>query len=165
MKTAYQTDSNRLFTGPVLCPRDPEEPDRYLLPHAAYWDEPPIAGERQIQQRTEDLAGWQLISDYRGLVYWTADRTRHEITEAGIEPPDGWLPEDPGPSPDELAAATKRTFLAQVAKLLKESDVTVIRCAEDGIPVPAEWKAWREHLRQLRRDESGVIGDPPVLTW
>lgn len=165
MKLAFQTDFNRFYVGPVWCPPDPEEEDRFPLPYGAYWDEPPQVGANQIQRRTEDLSSWEVIPDFRGLVYWLADRTRHEITDVGIEPPSGWLDSDPGPSPEEIAAAAKQQFLAKVAALLKDSDVTVIRCAEDGIPVPAAWKAWREHLRQLQRDEAGIIGEPPVLTW
>lgn len=166
MKKAFQTDFNRLYIGPVWCQRDPEEEEeRYLLPYAAYWDEPPPVQPGQIQQRTEDQSAWQVIPDFRGLVYWLPDRTRHEITEAGVEPPLGWLENDPGPSPEQIAAAAKQQFLADVAALLKDSDVTVIRCAEDGVPVPTSWRVWREHLRQLLRDEAGVIGEPPVITW
>ena len=165
MKKAFQTDSNRLYTGPVFCQADPEDQDRYLLPYGAYWDQPPPVQANEIQQRTEDLTGWHVIPDFRGLVYWLADRTCHEITEAGVEPPSGWLDSDPGPSAEQIAAAAKQQFLAEVAALLKDSDVTVIRCAEDGVPVPAAWKAWREHLRQLQRDEAGIIGEPPVLAW
>lgn len=40
---------------------------------------------------------------------------------------------------------------------LDESDITVIRCAEAGVPVPQDWRDYRAALRQI---VSSAVGDP-----
>jgi hypothetical protein len=40
---------------------------------------------------------------------------------------------------------------------LSESDRTVIRCYENGVPVSAEWKAYRKALRAI---VAAKTGDP-----
>ncbi|MGF6641784.1 hypothetical protein [Paraburkholderia sp. MM6662-R1] len=40
---------------------------------------------------------------------------------------------------------------------LSESDRTVMRCYESGIPVPAEWRDYRKALRSI---VSATTGDP-----
>jgi len=163
VKTFYQTDINGLYTGPVDCHTDPEDDKRWMVPFGAVEDAPPTLGEKQAARRVGD--SWEVIPDYRGVTYWLPDRSSHTIKDAGVTPPTGWLSEDPGPTEAERAEMEKAVFLGQVSDLLKQSDVTVIRCGEDGVPVPAAWKAWRSHLRQLQRDGAGEIGDPPTLSW
>lgn len=56
---------------------------------------------------------WVVVADYRGHVYWTAEREKVEITELGVVPPPGALSEDPGPTlakvkADKIALLTKR---------------------------------------------------------
>lgn len=42
---------------------------------------------------------------------------------------------------------------------LAESDITVLRCAEAGVPVP---QAWRDYRAALRLIVSSAVGDPDV---
>lgn len=42
---------------------------------------------------------------------------------------------------------------------LAESDITVLRCAEAGVPVP---QAWRDYRAALRLIVSSAAGDPDV---
>jgi hypothetical protein len=43
---------------------------------------------------------------------------------------------------------------------LSESDRTVIRCYEKAIPVPPEWVAYREALREIVRAPDGDPSQP-----
>lgn len=43
---------------------------------------------------------------------------------------------------------------------LSESDRTVIRCYENGVPVPADWTAYRKALRAIVAAETGDPTQP-----
>lgn len=155
-KTHYQTDDRGYYIGPVECLRDPEEEDeRWQVPFGAYADEPPAAGLREIQKRVD--GEWVLVPDWRGYTYWLADRSKHTIKEAELTPPVDALESDPGPTETELKALLVRQ--AQMA--LDKSDKTVGRCYENGIPVPAAWKDYRQQLRAIVTTQTGEIPAQP----
>lgn len=89
---------------------DPEETkllgeDVYLIPSNATVKIPPETVEHQIA--VFDGSSWNVISDYRGTIYWLADGTEHVITNIGEEIPVGGLLEQPPPlpkTPEELIA-------------------------------------------------------------
>jgi len=155
MKNVFQTDAAGLYIGLSKAWIDPEFPDRWLIPAGAYEDEPPTAGDQQVAKRVGDE--WFLIPDFRGFEYWMPDYTKHVITEAGIEPPENHLTEDPGPSPQQIAENLKR----QAQALLDKSDQTVGRCYEAGIPVPQAWRDYRSALRAVVSSGSGVLPTRP----
>ena len=43
----------------------------------------------------------------------------------------------------------KAEILAEAQESLVRSDIQVLRCFEDGIPLPAEWVAYRRRLREI----------------
>lgn len=101
-------DHEGLSTGPL------ELDDSYLVPFTHdQWTSPvnsvqfapPATGPREIAKINPDHTAWEVIPYWKGHVYWLADRSRHEITEAGVEPPAGALVEDPGPSLADIKAA------------------------------------------------------------
>jgi hypothetical protein len=159
--TFYQTDDSGYYVGPVLGFLDPEEEDRWMPPFGAYADAPPLFGEHEIPQRVGDM--WTIVPYYFGFIYWTAERTKHEISERGIAPPDGYLTSDPGPSAAEIAEKTRLELIAQAQDLLQKSDITVLRCFESGVPVPAAWRTWRASLRSVAASGSGVIEAAPAF--
>lgn len=57
----------------------------------------------------------------------------------------------------QVSSARWRSHQAQAKGLLDESDITVLRCAEAGVPVP---QAWRDYRAALRLIVSSDIGDP-----
>lgn len=61
----------------------------------------------------------------------------------------------PGPSDAELWAARQKE--AQAA--LSESDITVLRCYENAVPVPKDWVAYRKALRGIVGAEAGNPND------
>lgn len=70
---------------------------------------------------------------------------------------------------DQIAAieAIKRESLrGQIAEgaqaSLTASDVTLIRCVEADVPVPAAWRAYRAALRAVIRGESDNLPDRPA---
>jgi len=160
MKTYYQTDISGLYIGPVQARQDPEDEENWLNPFGSFPDEPPAYGENQIPKRVGD--SWVITPDWRGHVYWTADRSKHVITKVDIEPPADALDEDPGPTEAEIQAKAAEELKAEAQAWLTKSDVTVGRCYEDGIPVPPEWKAFRAHLRTIRSTGQGTIDQPPA---
>jgi len=158
-KTFYQTDDAGYYTGPVLGFLDPEQEDRWMAPFGAYEDEPPAVGEHEIQRRV-DIA-WVIVPNYLGFIYWTADRVKHEITELGISPPEGFLLADPGPSAEEIAEKARLNLIKRAEELLQKSNATVLNCYEAGVPVPADWRAWRASLKAIAATGVGVIEDAP----
>jgi hypothetical protein len=50
---------------------------------------------------------------------------------------------------------------AQARDALKASDTTILRCAEAGLPVPAEWKEYREALRAVAAGGAGPLPQRP----
>ena len=51
----------------------------------------------------------------------------------------------PGPTAKELWDA----YRMDAQSLLNQSDITILRCAEHGIPIPPEWKEYRAKLRSI----------------
>jgi len=55
------------------------------------------------------------------------------------------------------AAQLWTAYQAQAQAALDKSDVTIIRCAESNVRVPAEWTAYRKSLRSII---AAYKGDP-----
>jgi len=97
MQTVYQTDGEGYYVGEEVAFDDPLTPGAVLIPAGCVVDAPPQAGQNQVAKRENDT--WVLAPDYRGTVYWLADRSRHEITERGVSLPLGAMLEEPPPEP------------------------------------------------------------------
>jgi hypothetical protein len=159
MKTVFQTDSQGIYVGPVTAWPDEHEEGRWLIPFGAVETHPPELSDHQAAQWTG--TEWTVIADFRGFSYWLADRSQHTISEVAVKPPAAYLEADPGPSADEIAEADKKAVKEEARQLLAQSDITVLRCVEAGIDVPAAWKAWRAHLREVVASGSGPIDEAP----
>jgi len=85
-----------------------------------------------------------------------------DITDEANAPQCGWsyidgvFSEPAGPSAEFKWGQCQR--LAQIA--LDESDLTILRCYERSIPVPAEWAAYRTSLRSVISAKSGDPAQP-----
>lgn len=66
--------------------------------------------------------------------------TDDEIKEVQNPPADAW-----------------KIYQFNAKNLLDKSDMTVLRCVENGIPVPADWAIYRKALRAIL---SAQTGDP-----
>lgn len=150
MDKYYHHDHVGIYLGASAADPDPRKPGAFMPPpFSAVLDAPPALGPNQAAQRVDDA--WVLIPDFRGREYWTADRIKHVIVEAGIELPADALDADPGPTAAELWA--NHQAAAQAA--LDFNDRVAIRCLKAGVPYPVEWRNHDNALRAILRAASG----------
>jgi len=154
MTTVYQTDADGFFTSFATADPDPMNEGEWLVPGGCVLDAPPSIGDQQAARWTG--AAWELVPDLVGTVYWTADGTRHTVTERGMALPPGALTQDPGPTAAQLWAAHQ----AQAQTALDASDITLLRCVENAVAVPAAWVSYRAALRAIVRAASGDATQP-----
>jgi hypothetical protein len=65
-------------------------------------------------------------------------------------------------NPPLTAAQAWSAYQAQAESALSNSDKTILRCAENAVPVPSEWAAYRKALRGIVGAISGTPGQLPV---
>lgn len=89
-------------TGLRVTSPQPREP----LPDTLTTIEPPHVSDHQAVQWNAPRDRWEIVADYRGFAYWTADGAYHVITALGVEPPADALTAPPilAPDPDDSAA-------------------------------------------------------------
>ena len=66
---------------------------------------------------------------------------------------------DPANSPDWWAA---RSLRISAQRALEASDVTVLRCVEEGMSLPSEWRAYRDALRDVVTGLSATLPIRPA---
>lgn len=148
-KTVYQTDPNGLYVGTAKADPCWRRPGVFIPPGGCVEEAPPEVGDKQVAKFVD--GAWTVIPDWRGHIYWTADRVRHVITEAGVEPPADALASDPGPT----AAQRWATLQGQAKAALDAASVTATRCVIAGVSFPDDWRAYVEALRAITRADSG----------
>ncbi len=60
------------------------------------------------------------------------------------------------------SAAATAALIAQAQTALDKSDITVLRCTENGIAVPADWATYRASLRTIVKNGSGTLPVAPA---
>lgn len=137
------------------CPLDPMtgEPK---VPRGAMTEPPPEFGEHEAARVAG--GGWEVVPDWRGHVYWSADGQRHEIEELGTEPPTDALPEAPKKSVAERVADAKR------AVDVAAGDARA-RFISPGMLIDAEYVQAEEGARAFA--DAGYTGAVPssVQSW
>lgn len=170
-KTVYTFDDEDLSTGPYELDAGylvPGTDDRWTIPYNSVEFAPPPTGPREIAKINAERTAWTVIPYWKGHIYWLADRSRHQITAAGVEPPVGWLAADPGPSLADVKAQRTAEIVADCeaaivsgfesaalgqvhtypCKLTDQANLqaSVSMAREPGLP--AEWRApfWCQDL-------------------
>lgn len=151
-KIVYQTDDHGIYVD--IATADPCSliPGFFLFPGGCVEKAPPETGQNQCAKWVD--GDWQVIPDWRGHVYWTADRKQHRISSAGIAPPSDALDSDPGPSSEE----TKTLQIASIKAALSRLDKDKIRPLTDALlsgdmtrlrEIEAQQQALRDELAAL----------------
>lgn len=121
-----QLDEDGFFVAAVEADESPLEPGVFLIPGGAI-DEPPPSIPPGMKACW--LGGeWLILQQDIG---------------AGVSAPI---------QPPEVARGVALRSAARV--LLDESDITVLRCAEAGVPVPQAWRDYRTALRSIVSSQS-----------
>lgn len=119
---AYCFGDDEIYTGSVILDesyRIPGSDDGWASPINSVPFAPPLLADHETAKINADRTAWLIVPDWRGHTYWLADRSKHTIQSAGIEPPQGWLAADPGPSLADLKAARMAAIVAAC-----EADIT-----------------------------------------
>ena len=61
-----------------------------------------------------------------------------------------------------LAAEAQAKLTMKAQQLLDKSDVTLLRCVESSVAIPAEWAAYRKSLRSVIAGKSSIIPPTPA---
>ncbi|MCE8004211.1 DUF4376 domain-containing protein [Billgrantia ethanolica] len=136
----HPTDRTVIDPAGREAPLDPMR-QQSRIPAGATSVEPPETGEHESARWAGEA--WEVVSDWRGHVYWLADGSRHEITELGKEPPVDALDEEP-PEPLADLAARQRIAIESARKAAEAEGIrhNDIRYAGD----PENRQAIREAL-------------------
>lgn len=156
--TVYNYDAD---TGAYLyasqAPHSPmDEPGTYLVPAHATMVEPPQVAVGQVAVFRS--GAWATAQDHTGQTFYTADGTPVKILLPGVNPDPSWAATPPPPTPEQVAATIKSGAMAALTK----SDVTVLRCLEEGKPVPVTWTTYRAALRAIIAAPSSVMVLPAL---
>lgn len=123
----HQTDENGFYIGTFAAEVSPLEPDIFdengdlispavfLIPRGGVVASAPVLAAGECAKWNG--AGWDVLPDLRGQVYWMSDHTRHEITARGVALPPGALPSDPPKSQAEIDAEGSAKAKAELIAL------------------------------------------------
>lgn len=141
---------------PVFADVNPEDPDGLpQVPFEGRLVAPPELGPNEAARSLgfDPTAEWEVVPDWRGFSYWTAERQHVTIDAVGVVPPADALESDPGPTPAEQWAALQ----AQARAALLKTSATVERIVEAtalgdtvlGAPDVVAFFQYRRALRDL----------------
>lgn len=69
---------------------------------------------------------------------------------------------EPAQTAAEIAAAQQAQLKSQAQTALDKSDVTLLRCLEQGVAIPAEWVTYRAALRQVVQGTLSTLPAQPT---
>lgn len=115
----YQTDDEGIYV-PSIDPIMTDVLDgHHLIPAGCKTKQPPQLAERQAARTLSASvdADWEVLPDWRGYTCYTTDGQRHDITEVGVEPPEGHSSTKPPPTPKQLAERRMAEIKFELAQI------------------------------------------------
>lgn len=105
---------------------------------------------------------YQLIADSTTVLRSDGVYIPADLANADYEAYLAWMAagNTPAPASTPTAAQQWQAHQALAMTALVESDRTVLRCYENGVPMPAEWSAYRKALRAIVGAASGDPAQP-----
>lgn len=134
--------------------KDPE--GNYNIPARCVEDAPPEAPAEQVARYVD--GAWVLVPDLVGREYWV-NYQRFVMEERGVPFPEGAVLQDPGPSPEQVAAAR----IAQARYALQESDLVALKVFKLGEQYPQEWALYDRALEAIVAGGAGSFPERPEL--
>lgn len=170
--------TTRELVGSTFADPDPMNEGAWLVPANAFLEEPPAPAPGHVVRRAEDLAGWEVVQDNRGLVYSTETGLATSLTELG-ELPAGFTKD---PRPDEFHMWDGQAWVLDDAAWLRakqaaEREWRDVRLAlSDYLVMPdyplqdaarAELVAYRQALRDWPEHSAfpAIAGRPAPPSW
>ncbi len=132
------------------CQESPLEPGQYIIPGSCTTIAPNL---REGFVTVFKDGAWINLKDHRNEVWYDKDTGQPIIVET-ITPADNLVQAVPKHVLD-AQALQNITDSAMIA--LAKSDVTLLRCIENGVAIPSEWVEYRRQLRDVVNHKSTVI--------
>lgn len=141
MVLVHNFDPLGYYVGSSDARPDPMQPGEHLLPAFATFDPPPLPSAGQLVRFVQGV--WKL-------------------EDAPQAPPEPFVMPQVAPHLGEAidAGIVDRVRYAR-DRLLAASDWVVLRASEQGTPVPPDWLAYRQALRDVSSQE----GFPDAVVW
>ncbi len=142
----------------------------FLIPGNCVLTEPPELAENQAARLVGGAWSgydqqWEVIHDFRGLVYW--DPTTHQkivVTEAGVEPPAGYHTSDPGPVFSEAQALklsecdlALNTVDDKSRRSLREVTLAVVAGTTPDSVAVAKLNQYNTEAAELRTKRAAIV--------
>lgn len=105
----YHYNQEMVFEGTSPCQIDPENEGCWLIPANGTPVEPPkVEGVKKAIYRPKGWVtrngstfidgDWEIVSDYRGILFWDKDtKEAKRVAELGVDPDKNWVSLKPGP--------------------------------------------------------------------
>lgn len=114
----YQTDHRRVWLPEIEAFTDVFA-GQHIYPAGSRTKVPPALEPNQAARSLGDDrdSDWEVIPDFVGVPYWTADGQAHVIEEIGVALPPGALLEKPAPTAAQLAAKRALEIKAELQQI------------------------------------------------
>lgn len=114
----FQTDARRVWLPQVAAFTEVLN-GKHLYPAGTRSKTPPPLQANEAARSTGDAvdSDWEVIPDFEGVTYWTADGSEHKVSEIGVALPAEALLTKPAPTAAQLAATRVLEIKAELQQI------------------------------------------------